>query len=35
MDKGTVAEYDTPANLLRDKSSMFAALVADWENAHE
>lgn len=27
MDKGRVAEFDTPANLLRNKDGMFADLV--------
>jgi hypothetical protein len=35
MDKGAVAEYDSPANLLKNKHSMFSALVADWESGHE
>jgi hypothetical protein len=33
MDMGTVAEFDSPANLLARKDSMFSALVYDWENA--
>jgi ABC-type multidrug transport system fused ATPase/permease subunit len=34
MDAGRVAEYDTPQKLLSNEHSMFAALVANWENSH-
>eukprot|EP01041_Mallomonas_annulata_P007311 gene7311-14905_t len=33
MDKGTVKEFDTPANLLADEHSEFSSLVANWESA--
>jgi ATP-binding cassette subfamily C (CFTR/MRP) protein 1 len=33
MDNGVAAEYDTPQNLLADESSMFYALVSNWENS--
>ncbi|KAJ1439399.1 pdr transporter [Ochromonadaceae sp. CCMP2298] len=33
MDQGIAAEYDSPANLLADKNSMFYSLVQNWENS--
>ena len=33
MDMGRVAEYNSPANLLADKDSMFSILVADAESS--
>ena len=33
MDKGTVAEYDSPSNLLAIRDSMFSKLVNDWESS--
>ena len=33
MDKGKVAEYDTPKALLSNPSSLFFALVQNWETA--
>jgi ABC-type multidrug transport system fused ATPase/permease subunit len=35
MDKGQVAEFDTPSNLLdpnRETKSLFAALVENWDD---
>jgi ABC-type multidrug transport system fused ATPase/permease subunit len=29
MDQGTVAEFDTPQNLLANKSSIFFSLAAE------
>jgi ATP-binding cassette subfamily C (CFTR/MRP) protein 1 len=34
MDKGSVAEYDTPQRLLSNEQSMFFSLVSNWENSH-
>lgn len=34
MEQGRAAEYDSPQNLLANDSSMFYALVTDWENSH-
>lgn len=34
MDAGSVAEFDSPKQLLSTPDSMFAALVANWENSH-
>jgi hypothetical protein len=33
MDMGRVAEFNSPANLLADKDSMFSALVADADSS--
>ncbi len=35
MDAGHVAEFDTPQRLLENESSMFYALVSNWENSHQ
>lgn len=35
MDKGRVGEYDTPANLLKNPSSLFYQLVHNWEKSNE
>jgi ABC-type multidrug transport system fused ATPase/permease subunit len=35
LDHGRVAEFDTPQNLLSSPSSMFSALVADWEKSND
>jgi ABC-type multidrug transport system fused ATPase/permease subunit len=36
MDKGSIAEFDSPQNLLaRHPPSMFAALVANWDKEAE
>jgi len=29
LDKGTVREFDTPSNLLRDKNSIFYGMAKD------
>jgi len=34
MDAGRVAEFDSPQNLLAKSSSMFSALVMNWESAN-
>jgi len=34
LDKGTVAEYDSPSNLIKNENSIFAEMCrqsADWE----
>jgi ABC-type multidrug transport system fused ATPase/permease subunit len=33
MDKGRIAEYDTPQKLLANPKSMFYALVQNWESS--
>lgn len=33
MDAGRVAEFDTPARLLARPNSLFAGLVAGWQQA--
>ena len=35
MDKGHIAEYDSPHNLLANKQSMFFALVENWESTQD
>ena len=32
LDKGLIAEFDSPQELLDDKNSMFAKMVADAAN---
>jgi hypothetical protein len=34
MDAGSAAEYDTPSALLGDPTSMFYALVHNWESSN-
>ena len=34
MDAGMAAEYDSPTALLSDPSSMFYALVHNWESSN-
>lgn len=35
MDAGKIVEYDTPQNLLQDRSSLFAQMVASTGNTNE
>lgn len=35
MDDGVVKEYDTPAALLAQEDSIFAGLVAHWDDEEE
>ena len=35
MDKGRIAEYDTPQKLLSNPKSLFYALVENWESTQE
>lgn len=32
LDKGEIAEMDSPANLMADKESIFSKMLADAEN---
>ena len=32
MDAGQAAEFDSPANLLKNDKSLFYSLVNNWEN---
>lgn len=33
MDNGKAAEYDSPENLLANQTSLFYALVSNWEKS--
>lgn len=35
MDKGEVAEMDSPAALMADKNSLFSKMLADAENENK
>ncbi len=34
MDKGQVAEFDSPNNLLNQPNSLFASLVESWDKSN-